>query len=72
MDAIKVIHDTDGHTLTIWLDDPTKESVSEEATDEVVLMKDASRRIIGMEILHYRSATGAARVRVETVGQNEP
>ena len=72
MDAIKVIHDTAGHTLTIWLDDPTKETVSEETGDEVVLMKDASGRVIGVEILHYRPATGDARVRVETIGQNAP
>jgi uncharacterized protein YuzE len=72
MDAIKVIHDTAGHTLTIWLDDPTKEAVSEETADEVVLMKDASGRVIGVEILHYRPATGDARVRVETVGHNAP
>jgi uncharacterized protein YuzE len=72
MDAIKMIHDTAGHTLTIWLDDPTKEAVSEETADEVVLMKDASGRVIGVEILHYRPATGDARVRVETVGHNAP
>jgi len=72
MDAIKVIHDAAGHTLTIWLDDPTKEAVSEETADEVVLMKDASGRVIGVEILHYRPATGDARVRVETVGHNAP
>jgi uncharacterized protein YuzE len=72
MDAIKVIHDTAGHTLTIWLDDPTKEAVSEETADEVVLMKDASGHVIGVEVLHYRPATGDARVRVETVGQNAP
>ena len=49
MDAIKVIHDTTGHTLTIWLDDPAKESVVEETSDEVVLMKDGSGRVIGVE-----------------------
>ena len=29
MDAIKVIHDAAGHTLTIWLDDPAKEAICE-------------------------------------------
>jgi len=38
----------------------------------VVLMKDASGRVIGVEILHYRPANGDARVRVETVGENAP
>ena len=67
MDAIKVIHDTTGHTLTIWLDDPEKESVAEETSDEVVLMKDGAGRVIGVEILHYRPATAELRVSVETV-----
>ena len=67
MDAIKVIHDAAGHTLTIWLDDPAKEAVCEETTDEVVLMKDASGRVIGFEVLNYRPTNTDARVSVETV-----
>jgi uncharacterized protein YuzE len=67
MDAIKVIHDTTGHSLTIWLDDPEKEAVAEETSDEVVLMKDGSGRVIGVEILHYRPATTDSKVSVETV-----
>ncbi len=67
MDAIKVIHDAAGHTLTIWLDDPTKEVVCEETTDEVVLMKDAEGRVIGFEVLNYRPATADVRLSVETV-----
>ncbi|HZZ83940.1 MAG TPA: DUF2283 domain-containing protein [Anaeromyxobacteraceae bacterium] len=69
MDAIKLIHDTAGQTLTIWLDDPEKESVVEETADEVVLMKDASGRVIGVEILHFRPASGKARVTLETLRQ---
>jgi hypothetical protein len=67
MDAIKVIHDAAGHTLTIWLDDPAKEAICEETRDEVVLMKDGSGRVIGFELLNYRPATQDARVSVETV-----
>ena len=32
------------------------EHICEETTDEVVLMKDRSDRVIGIEILHYRPA----------------
>jgi hypothetical protein len=32
-------------------------------------MKDASGRVIGVEILHYEPASQGARVRFETVGQ---
>jgi hypothetical protein len=65
-----VIHDTVGHTLTVWIDDPSKEHVCEETTDEVVLMKDVDGRVIGFELLHYRpSGTGAGLV-VETIVQS--
>jgi hypothetical protein len=66
MDKIKVIHDTVGGTLTVWLDDPQKEHVCEETSEEVVLMKDASGRVIGFELLHYRPAEGVG-LAVETV-----
>ncbi len=68
MDKIKVIHDTVGHTLTVWLDNPEKEHVCEETTDEVVLMKDIDGRVIGFELLHYNPAASAtATLSVETV-----
>ena len=72
MDKIRVIHDTTGHTLTVWFDDPAKEHVCEETTDEVVLMKDEAGRVIGFELLHYRPAQPATRLAVETVVQGEP
>lgn len=73
MDKIRVIHDLVGHTLTIWTDDPTKEAICEETTDEVVLMKDASGRVIGFELLHYRPAPGTgSSVTLETVGGSAP
>lgn len=72
MDAIKVIHDTTGHTLTIWLDDPAQEAVAEETSDEVVLMKDATGRGIGVEILHYRPAMADSRGSIETVAHPSP
>ncbi len=72
MDAIKLIHDATGHTLTIWLDDPAKEAICEETADEVILMKDVSGRVIGVEILHYRPASQDARVSVETVVHPSP
>ncbi len=67
MDKIKVIHDAVAHTLTVWFDDPAKESVCEETTEEVVLMKDADGRVIGFELLHYRPASGDSSLTVETV-----
>ncbi len=72
MDKIKVIHDATGHTLTVWLDDPAKEHICEETTEEVILMKDATGRVIGFELLHYHPAQGARGLAVETVITSEP
>jgi len=53
MEKIKFIHDEIGKTLTIWFDDPTQESISEETVDEVIHMKNSKGEIIGIEILNY-------------------
>lgn len=70
MEKIKVIHDVVGHTLTVWLDDPKKEYVAEETTEEVVLMKDKAGKVIGFEVLNYESsaaATDPSGLAVETI-----
>lgn len=67
MDAIKLIYDPAGRTLTIWFDDPAKESVCEETADEVVLMKDVGGRVIGLEILGYQAQGKGRTLTVETV-----
>ncbi len=68
MAAITLIHDTAGQTLTIWIDDPSREAICEETPDEVIHMKDASGRVIGVEILHYKPDGTGSSVRIETVG----
>jgi len=72
MDKIKVIHDTVGHTLTVWIDDPEQEHVCEETTEEVVLMKDIGGRVIGFELLHYHPAADDMALAVETVIRTAP
>lgn len=67
MDKIKVIHDSVGQTLTVWFGDPAKESVCEETTDEVVLMKDGTGRVIGFGLLHYVPAEPGVALSVERV-----
>ncbi len=69
MDTIRVVHDEVGHTLTVWLDDPALEHVCEETADEVVLMKDATGRVIGFEVLHYRPGDSTKPVGVEFISQ---
>lgn len=65
--TIKVIDDAVGQTLTVWWDDPRKEHICTETPEEVVLMKDAAGRVIGIELLHYRPSSGDPRLAVETV-----
>ncbi len=69
MERIRVIHDSVGHTLTIWLGDPQQEYLSTLTDDEVVVMKDKQGQILGFEILHYRPAEPAAGLSVEAVVQ---
>jgi len=69
MDQVKVFYDHEGQTLTVWFDDPTQESVSEETAEEVILIKNAEGRVIGFEKLHF-VASDPRRVEVafETLG----
>jgi len=69
MDRIRVIHDTVGHTLTIWLGDPKQEYVSTLTDDEVVVMKSREGRILGFEVLHYQSTDSNAGLSVEAIIQ---
>ena len=66
MDKIKVIYDAVGHTLTVWLDDPSREHICEETNDEVVVMKDINNRVIGFEVLHVEPGSTANHLEVET------
>jgi hypothetical protein len=63
VEKIKAFHDKVGHTLTIWIDDPAKEEVCSETTDEVVIMKDKSNRVIGFEVLNYMPADSPRNAR---------
>jgi uncharacterized protein YuzE len=55
LDKVRVYYDRAGNSLTVWFDDPNKESVCEEIDDDVVLMKDRRGHVIGFERLNYLS-----------------
>ena len=55
MDKVRVYHDRTGNTVTVWFDDPRKESICEEIGDDVILIKDQEGRVIGFERLNYLS-----------------
>ena len=47
---LKVIHDRTGNTLTVWFGDPADEFICTESGEEVVLMRDINRKVIGFEL----------------------
>ena len=53
MDKLRVYHDREGNSLTVWFDDPKKEHVCEETDDDIVLVKDKRGRVIGFERLNF-------------------
>lgn len=68
MAEVKVLYDREGHTLTVWFTDSSQEYICEETGEEVVLMKDATGRVIGFEKLNFSIADPKHfRVAFETV-----
>lgn len=53
MKPIKIFFDKKGNTLNIWFDDPKKEAVAEETTEEIVIVKNKKGKVIGFEVLNY-------------------
>ena len=64
MKPIKVFFDKVGNTLNVWFDDPQKEHISEETSEEVVLVKDKNGKLIGFEVLNYLSGDEAKDITV--------
>jgi hypothetical protein len=68
MTEVKVFYDGQGKTLTVWFADRSLEYVCEETGDEVVLMKDGTGRVIGIETLNFSVPdSDSLRVAFETV-----
>jgi uncharacterized protein YuzE len=57
VEKVRVYHDRTGNTITVWFDDPRKESICEEIGDDIVLIKDQKGRVIGFERLNYLSSS---------------
>ncbi|WP_107669958.1 DUF2283 domain-containing protein [Cyanothece sp. BG0011] len=53
MDNLKIYHDQQAKTLTIWFDDPKKEFLVDEVEEDLSLIKDQQGNIIGIERLNY-------------------
>ena len=59
---IKVIFDKVGNMLNVWFDDPQKEHVCEETAEEIILVKHKTGKVIGFEVLNYRSARESRKI----------
>jgi hypothetical protein len=58
MADVKLFHDREGQTLTVWFGDPSQEFICEEAGRDVVLIKNRSGQVIGLdEKLHFAAPT---------------
>jgi hypothetical protein len=55
VDKVRVYYDRTGNTLSVWFDDPKKEHICEEISDDMVLVKDRRGHLIGFERLNYLS-----------------
>jgi hypothetical protein len=53
MARVRVYHDKQGNTLSVWFGDPQQEHVCEETGEGVVLMKDRDGHVIGFEKLEF-------------------
>ena len=61
MDKVRVYFDREGNTLSVWFDDPRKETVCQETEDDVILVKDRRGRVIGFERLNFLNAKERAQ-----------
>jgi uncharacterized protein YuzE len=67
MEKVRVYYDAFAKTLTVWLDDPEKEEVCEEADDDTVFIKDAWGKIIGFEKLNVSLSHESRGLTVEVL-----
>ena len=67
METVRVIHDREGRTLTIWFGEPTHEVASGETEDGVIVMKDHAGRVIGVEVLSFMGKPRAVALELSDV-----
>jgi PHD/YefM family antitoxin component YafN of YafNO toxin-antitoxin module len=65
VDEIRVFHDAESRTLTIWFGRPEGERICEEVGGGVVLMKDGDGVVIGFEKLDFVAVPESLRLVLE-------
>ena len=63
MEKIRIFYDKQGNTLNVWFDNPEKEYICEETSEEVVLVKDKEGKVIGFERLNFLAPDARATLR---------
>jgi len=69
MPDVRVVHDREGQTLTVWFSDPLAEFVCEEVGRGMVLINARSGQVIGIEKLPF-FVPASDSVLLETTGGN--
>jgi uncharacterized protein YuzE len=70
MEKIRIFYDKQGNTLNVWFDDPEKEYICEETSEEVILVKDKMGKVIGFERLNFlapEAQVGLDKLPVEAI-----
>jgi uncharacterized protein YuzE len=67
MRRVTVVHDAVHGTLTVWLRPERRSALMEEIVDDVVLRKDDSGRVIGIELRQEHAERDNIGMSVETV-----
>ena len=62
MEKIRLFYDKQGNTLNVWFDDPKKEYMCEETSEEVILVKDKQGKVIGFERLNFLPPDAGSRL----------
>lgn len=63
MAKVKVIHDIQGETLTVYFDEPRENQICEEAGNGVILIKDKdSNQVIGFEKMYFKPSESESLV----------
>ncbi len=68
MASLKIYYDKEGKSLTVWFDNPEKETIAEETSEEVVLIKDKDGHVIGFERLNFEISS-TEQLHVEKMGE---
>jgi hypothetical protein len=62
MEKIRILYEKQGNTLIVWFDDPAKEYICEETSEEVILVKDKMGKVIGFERLNFLAPEAQAHL----------